>query len=76
TIYNLSRIEVNLSMMAKTVKKDIKTFPLRLEYNFSKEIDALVFYTDSPSKHQYILDAINEKMSRDRNSQKMRERQA
>ncbi|TVX85961.1 hypothetical protein [Paenibacillus agilis] len=62
--------------MAKNIKKDVKIFPLRLEPTFSKEVDTLVFYTDADSKHQYILDAIIEKMERDRKSPKFKERQA
>ncbi|WP_179089098.1 hypothetical protein [Paenibacillus odorifer] len=47
-------------------KKDIKTFPLTLEIPFSKEIDAYVFYTNADTKHQYIVDAIKEKIERDK----------
>jgi hypothetical protein len=42
------------------------TFPLRLDKKFSEQIDNLVFFTKAPSKHQYILDAIAEKMERDK----------
>lgn len=46
-------------------KKDVKTFPLRLENSFSTTIDKAVFFTDADSKHQYILDAVREKIKRD-----------
>lgn len=47
-------------------KKQIKRFPLRLEEEFSTEIDNCVFYTKYSSKHQYIIDAIKEKIERDK----------
>lgn len=49
-----------------TDDRQVKKFPLRLEISFSKEIDSYVFYTESPSKHQYIIDAIKEKIARDK----------
>jgi hypothetical protein len=47
------------------VKKNIKRFPLKLEVNFSEEVDSCVFYSKSPSKHQYIIDALREQVKRD-----------
>jgi Leu/Phe-tRNA-protein transferase len=47
-------------------KKDFKNFPIRLNLAFSNDIDNCVFYTKSASKHQYILDAIREKVDRDK----------
>lgn len=49
-------------------KKDVKTFPLRLDSNFSNVIDKAVFFTKTSSKHQYVLDAIKEKIERDNNA--------
>mgnify|MGYP003812178593 FL=1 len=46
--------------------KNFKKFPIRLDRSFSEEVDKCVFYTKSPSKHQYILDAIKEKVERDK----------
>jgi hypothetical protein len=47
-------------------KQTVKRFPVKLESTFSQAIDDCVFYTKSPSKHQYILDAIREKVDRDK----------
>lgn len=57
--------------MTKQNKQDIKTFPLRLKEDFSIEIDTCVYQLKtiskiSISKHQYILDAVREKMDRDK----------
>lgn len=46
--------------------KDKITFPLRLVNESSEEIDWYVFHTGSKSKHQYILDAIAEKIAKDK----------
>lgn len=46
-------------------EKTGKTFPLRLKKDFSEEIDNVVFLTKAESKHQYIMNAIKEKMERD-----------
>lgn len=43
-----------------------KVFPLRLSEGLSQKIDWFVFHTKASSKHQYIIDAINEKMQRDK----------
>lgn len=51
-------------------KRDFKRFPLRLEKVFSDEIDRCVFHSKALSKHQYILDAIKEKVARDTESQR------
>jgi hypothetical protein len=47
-------------------KPIIKRFPLRLKSDFSEEIDSCVFYSNAPSKHQYIIEAIREKVERDK----------
>lgn len=49
-------------------RRKIKTFPLKLELGFNKKIDLAVLNSDNISKHQYILDAINEKIQRESNT--------
>lgn len=55
--------------MSKTTNKSPKivkkTFPLRLEVAFSDDIDKVVFHTKSPSKHEYIMEAIRDKVKKD-----------
>ncbi|MGG4105119.1 hypothetical protein AAXB25_14480 [Paenibacillus lautus] len=53
----------------------VKRFPVRLKDSFSEEIDWVIFHMNSASKnstskHQYILDAISEKMERDKDALK------
>lgn len=45
--------------------KNTKTFPMRFNIKYSAVIDRAVFYTKAGSKHEYILEAINEKIERD-----------
>lgn len=40
-------------------------FPLKLEESLSRKIDNAVYVTNAYSKHQYILDAINDKLVKD-----------
>lgn len=47
------------------MEKKIKTFPLKLEDRFNEIIDKSVFFTKAPTKHQYIIEAIREKVERD-----------
>lgn len=46
-------------------KKTKTVFPLRLEEDLNKSINKAVFLSEAKSKHQYIIDAVVEKMQRD-----------
>lgn len=45
--------------------KEYKTFPLKLPNSFNDKIDKAVFFSETPTKHQFILDAIKEKLEND-----------
>ena len=45
--------------------KNIKRFPLRLEENIHREIKVAAFNKDV-SIHQYIMDAVKDKLKKDR----------
>lgn len=45
--------------------KGYKRFPLRLSEDFSNRIDKFVYHTPARSKHQYIIQAVIEKMESD-----------
>lgn len=45
--------------------KKNKTFPLRIDEELNDVIDTTVFLTKAKSKHQYIINAVKEKLYRD-----------
>lgn len=51
---------------------DLKRFPMKFDPSYSNEIDFYVFHTKASSKHQYILEAIQEKIERDKYLLKLR----
>ena len=48
----------------KQASKEIKNFPIRLPLDFHKEIKVAAF-TQEVSIHQFIIDAITEKLARE-----------
>lgn len=46
-------------------KKLSKKFPIDLELSFNKKLDLAVLQSDVETKHQYIINAIKEKMERE-----------
>jgi hypothetical protein len=51
-------------MLNELIKKNI-TFPLRLNADLNEEIDTAVFFTKAKSKHEYVINAVKEKLQRD-----------